>query len=490
MDETAISWLFVGVYTTAIVVVAWMNSRKAKTLQSFSVGNRNVSPVFIGLSLAANLTSAATFVINPGLIYAFGLAGFIGYSVATPLGIYIGLTVLSKRFRKVGDRYTVITVPDWVGSRFGDKRITVYLSVVSLLQVTFLVLIVVGLSAVLMNVLQIPVTVAMALVIGFTFTYILVGGASTHVWTNSVQAVIMIVAAGLLLGSGLPLFDHGITAFFRQLEAVGPHYASVTNPDSLLFRDFFEGILCNFLIGLAIITQPHVISKALFLRTERDVNTYLITAIVAQTLFFMLLFVGLYARLLLPGATLPVDKVIPTYIVHTFSPVLRSIIMLGVLASGFSTMEGILLSLSTIFANDFVRNVFPMHNRDQESVRRRLLVTTRLFLVVLAPVTFALSYDQYLHPSLSVALFAQNGVYGLFSATFVPILFGVFVRGTSKNVMLLASVTALVVHFSMYYGHLTMYYNNPGVTASVALASSMLVALIGMSVARPREATA
>lgn len=492
MSETTISWTFFVAYCLIIGGVAWYNSRKSKTLRSFSIGSRDVSPMFIGLSLAANLTSAATFVINPGLVYAYGLAGFIGYSLATPLGVYVGLVVLSKRFRKIGDQYTVLTVPSWVGSRFGDKRMTVYLALVSLLQVTFLVLIVVGLSVVLMNVLQIPIEAAILIVIVFTFSYIILGGASAHVWTNTVQAIIMILVACILLGSGYSLFQDGIGQFFARLSAVGEHYGSFVNPESKLFRDLFEVIVCNFIIGIAIITQPHVISKALFLRTERDMNRYLATAIVVETLFFSLLFVGLYARLFMPDTTLPVDRVISVYIVQMFSPLLRAVIMLGVLAAGFSTMEGILLSLSTIFSNDFYRNVVQSFGAgmDEAEGKRRLLRVSKTFLVILAPITFVLSYDQFLHPSLSVALFAQNGVYGLFSATFVPILFGVFARTMNSKVIFFASLTALIVHFGMSYGHITVYYNNPAVTATAALISSLVVALTGTMMVNNSRATA
>jgi sodium/pantothenate symporter len=487
MSGTTLSWIFFIGYGLAIAGIAWYNSRTAKTLQSFSIGSRDINPIFIGLSMAANMTSVATFVINPGIIYAYGLAGFIGYGIATPLGIYLGLIVLSRRFRKIGDTYTVITVPGWIGSRFGDKRMTVYLALVSLLQITFLVLIVVGLSVVLMTVLEIPIIAAMITVIVFVFAYIILGGASAHIWTNTVQAIIKIVAAIILLASGASLFSGGIGAFIEKLQAVGPHYAAAVNPDSRLFRDYFEVIFCNFIIGIAIITQPHIISKALFLRTEKDVTKFLVTAILVETLSFALLFVGLFARLTLAGPALPVDRVISVYIVQTFPPFLRAVIMLGVLSAGFSTMEGILLSLSTIFSNDFYRQVVPARNADPELRKRHLLRVSRVFLVVLAPLTFYLSYDQFLHPSLSVAIFAQNGVYGLFSATFIPILFGVFVKTVNRHVIFASSVTALVVHFGMSYGHVTMYANNPGVTGAVALLASLTVALVGHLLTRKPE---
>jgi SSS family solute:Na+ symporter/sodium/pantothenate symporter len=98
--------------------------------------------------------AAVIFVINPGLIHAYGWAGVVGYGMAAPLGIFIGLVVTSKRFRRVGDRFTVLTVPQWLGERYGDRRLTVFFAFASMLQITFLVLIVTALVLVLMSVLH------------------------------------------------------------------------------------------------------------------------------------------------------------------------------------------------------------------------------------------------------------------------------------------------------------------------------------------------
>jgi sodium/pantothenate symporter len=481
MPDTFLAWVFFGVYAVIIVGVAWYNSRKSKSLQSFSIGARDAGPVFVGLSLAANMTSTATFVINPGLVYAYGWAGFVGYAIANPIGIFLGLFILSKAFRRVGDRYAVLTVPQWIGNRFNDKRLTLYLSLVSLFQITFLVLIVVGLTVVMTNVFQISIIASLCIVIGFTFTYIFFGGASAHIWTNTIQAIIKIGVAIILLISGLVVFQDGLGPLWERLAAVAPHYGSMVNPDSKLFRDYFEVVFCNFIIGVAIVTQPHIISKSLFLRSERDVNKYISTALVAEVLFFSVLFVGIFARLLLSGPVLPPDRVISTYIVQQFSPLMRSVIMLGILASGFSTMEGILLSLSSIFSNDFIRTTGWLREKDEQTLKARLLRLSRLFIVVLAPVTFVLAYNQIVNPSLSVAIFAQMGVYSLIAATFAPILFGVFWKGAvPRNLVLVASATALLVHLGMYFGHITTYHNNPGVPATFGILVSTAILGIGL----------
>ncbi len=478
-SETFLPWLLFLVYVAGISVLTLWNRRKAGSMESYAVGTRRVPPVFIGLSLAANMTSVATFVINPGLIYAYGWAGIVGYAMAAPLGIFVGLVVTSKRFRQIGDRFTVLTVPQWLGERYGDRRLTVFFAFASMLQITFLVLIVAGVTLVLMSVLQLSLAVTLTVVVGFTFAYILLGGAAVHVWSNTVQALVMIAVAVALVASGAELFAGGFGAFLARLQAVGPHYAAMTNPDSLLFRDLFEVLGANFLIGLAIIMQPHIVSKALYLRSERDVNVYLVTAVLVGTLFTAVMLTGLYARLTLGGGLAP-DRVVATYIVEAFSPGARAFVMLGVLAAGFSTMEGVILALSSIFANDFYRPLARMAGGGEDAVRGRLLKVSRLFLVALAPVTFVLAWWQITAPSLSVAIFAQNGVYGLFAATFAPVLLGIFSNRVGAGLAFAAAGTALLVHFGMYYGKLTIYHTNPAVPAACALVASLVVVGFGL----------
>ncbi len=89
--------------------------------------------------------------------------------------------------------------------------------------------------------------------------------------------------------------------------------------------------------------------------------------------------------------------------------------------------------------------------------------------------TAFLAWRQIVAPSLSVAIFAQNGVYGLFAATFAPVVFGLFTQRATAKLAATAAITALVVHFGMYYGGITHYHNNPAVPATFALIISTLV---------------
>ena len=99
--------------------------------------------------------------------------------------------------------------------------------------------------------------------------------------------------------------------------------ATLYNTASPLFRDGFEVIFCTVVVGVAIVCQPHIITKSLLLKNERDVNVYLVAGIIVQMLFFLVVIVGLYARLEFPdlqhdGQTILPDSVTSTYLVTSF----------------------------------------------------------------------------------------------------------------------------------------------------------------------------
>jgi sodium/pantothenate symporter len=91
--------------------------------------------------------------------------------------------------------------------------------------------------------------------------------------------------------------------FIARLAAIDSSLIETTNRDSFLFRDFTEIIFVQIIVGIAIVCQPHIITKSLLLKKESDVNRYLMIGVAAQMLFFAVVFAGFYARLSLPDLT-------------------------------------------------------------------------------------------------------------------------------------------------------------------------------------------
>jgi sodium/pantothenate symporter len=277
------------------------------------------------------------------------------------------------------------------------------------------------------------------------------------VYTNTIQALIMLVVAFILLGSGYEHFSDGIQGFLDKLSRIDPQLVKPTYPKSPLFRDFYEIIFAQFIIGIAVVVQPHIITKSLLLKKESEVNRFLLVAVIVETIFFLVVLTGLYARLTFPGLSagdvpLKNDGIIPAYVVAAFSGgrlavIIGLVVVLGLISAGLSTLEGLIQSVSTTVTNDIIKPLFGKKIRKETDY----ITINKIAIVILAVISFVISWNQLQFPKLSVAILAQNGVYAYFSAAFVPVLFGIFMKGSGKKAAFSASVIAIVVHFGIFY---------------------------------------
>lgn len=465
MPESSFTWVAVCAYA-ALMVGAGAFSKRASSFRVFAIGGRSNHPVLIGMAVAAGAVSSTTFVINPGLVWLYGYSAFVAIALSSTAGFLFGLVLFSKSFRRIGEKFEALTVAQWVGDRYRSRGLRIFFGGVSLLQVAYVVLIVVSLAQVLSKGLSVPAIPAAVFVVVFTCGYIFFGGTSTHILTNSIQSVVMTVVALLLIFSGGSHFSDGLPAFFDKLRSVGPYFADSVNPTSDLYRDLYETVVSQFVIGAASALLPHLIVKSLYLRSEREVNTYLVTASTLVLLFKMVLIAGLYARLELGAAEgLKPDNVMATYFVTHFSPLVRALVTVGVLAAGFSTLEAIILALASIFSHDIVRpSLLALGRRTVDE-----LTLARVFFVLLIPITSVLAWRQIVSPSLSVIIFAFNGILALTAAVVPAIVFGIYSKSQSARAAFFSAIAALVVFYGLLFFKISMYHTNPMIPGTVAI---------------------
>lgn len=503
------TWFLIIFYSILIIYFVIRGALKTKSLSDYAVGNINFSPAFVGLSLAVSMTSAATFIVNPGLIAVYGFSGVLSFGIFFPLATIISLIVLTKSFRKYGQSLKAVTLAQWVGKRYESKYFALFMGFLSFLLITFIVLILVALTKVLSKALNANEIWVLAIIIIFVFGYMMFGGANSLVYTNTIQAFVMLIVAFILLFSGYEYFKGGIDAFFQKLAVIDPVLTKSTNPQSVLFRDFFEIAFAQIIVGAAVVCQPHIITKSLFLKKEKDVNKFLITAVIAEIIFFSVVFAGLYARLSFPdltanGEVLKTDGIIPAYVVKIFSNGILSVIIgliviLGLISAGLSTLEGLIQSLSTTITSDLIKPLFGKYIKTEKPY----ILLNKFAIIFLAVISFIVSIDQLLNPKLSVAILAQNGVYAYFSVAFIPIVFGIFIKSVNIKAPAIASIAAFVTHFTIYYGlpylvnnyglafgQFTKYLEgpvrNPGIASASAIIVSTVVGIISHQVTKQK----
>lgn len=494
------TWILIALYGSAILYFVIKGAMGIKSMKDYAVGSISFSPVFVGLSLAAAMTSAATFVINPGLIARYGISGVLSFGVFFPLASLVSLVVLTKSFRKYGESVSAVSLASWIGKKYNSNGYSLFIAFLSVLLITFIVLILVALTKVFASALNTNEVYTLAVIVIFVFGYMMFGGANSMVYTNAIQAGIMVVVAIILITSGYEHFKDGIGAFLEKLKSIDPVLVKATNEGSPLFRDFWEIALVQIIIGIAVVCQPHIITKSLLLKKESDVNRFLVTAVIVEALFFSVVFAGLYSRIEFPtleldGIPMNTDNIIPSYVIRIFSTgwialLVGLFVILGLISAGMSTLEGLIQSLSISITNDIIKPLFGKKIYNES----KYMTINRISIVALAVVAFLMSRDQLLHPKLSVAILAQNGVYAYFSIIFIPIVLGIFTKNTRLYAPLFASITAFVTHFTVYYGfplvvnsgtasfgYFDKYFSgtvqNPAIAAASAIVLSAIVGL-------------
>lgn len=479
MAPKVFAWVVFGLYVVTTTALAIRGMRKTTSLASFAIGGGRMGPVMVGITLAAAVSSTATFVINPGFVYANGVSALFHFGVAGYGGVLFGLVVLSKGFRTIGGRYSALTLPHWLGARYESPALRTYFALLNLiLAVTFCVLIVKGSALVMQHTLGLGYATSVVVIVSFVFTYITIGGSFAHAYIGVVQGAIMALVALAVFASGLPLlFDS--PGVFERLASQDPALVATIHPDSPLFGSVWQVFVCGFIVSYGLVCQPHILTKSLYLESDRDLPRYLIVSGVVGSTFALMLVVGLWARVLFPGIESQ-DAVIAVYIEKAFTPYLGTFVSLALLSAGMSTMDGLLVGASSIVGNDLFLGLLGerlMPDASREARERKALLASRGILVVMGAAALILS----LNPPQLVGLFAQMGVYGLVAASAVPMTAGIFLARPSRTAAAAAAVIGPAVHFAHY---IYVFYGrgefiNPAVTATEGVIASALAYGLG-----------
>ncbi len=477
----SLAWGLFLLYIAGTTYLGWLGFKKTDNFSAFAIGMGDMHPFVVGITMAASVASAATFIINPGFIYVHGISALIHMGLALCIGFCTMLIILSFKFRQLGESSKALTMPDWIGKQFKSKAFGVYFSIVNLFALAFVVLIVGGLSIVMQELLGLSNVMSLIIILTFVTGYVFIGGTYAHVFTNTLQGSLMLGVTVLILASGAYLFFED-QSFISMLAEQDKNLIAPVNPESNLFNDFFSVYISGFLIGTALVCQPHILTKALYMKSDKQVKQYLIFGIIALVLFFLLPAAGFYARLTVPADQLldvatgafRQDLVMTAYIKNAFPEWLFTVISVVLLAAGMSTLDGLLVSLSTITANDMILPIIAAKSKGtatNEEQLKKAYTWSHVILVVIAIIAFLIA----LNPPQLLGIFGQVGVYGMAVAAVPPLLIGIFWEDASLKITWWISALTLFVHFFLYFfgaelfPQISLTFANPGVTASLAL---------------------
>ncbi|MGB3409076.1 MAG: sodium:solute symporter [Jannaschia sp.] len=430
-----LDWISITLYFLILIGIAiWVIRKKENNTEDYFLAGRNVGWFVVGASIFAS---------NIGSEHVVGLAG-TGASDKLPLLIYEiqawVVLILGWVFLPFYARSGVFTMPEFLEKRF-DARSRWVLSIFSIVAyvLTKISVTIYAGGVVVAALLGIDFwTGAIATVI-LTGIYTVLGGMRAVVYTETLQAVLLILGAAVLTYIGLDK----VGGWSSMQETLGPEYFNMwrpaTDPDfpwpSLLITSTIVGIWywC---------TDQYIVQRTLTARNIKEGRRGTIFGALLKLLpVFLFLIPGIIALTLKMRGELhwdSPDEAFPVLMSNLLPSGLRGLVAAGLLAALMSSLASVFNSCSTLFTVDIYKKLNP-NTPERKLVRTGQIATVFVVIVgiiwipIMANISGVLyeylqSVQAYIAPPIT-AVFILGIFYKRISATgaFATLIMGILV---------------------------------------------------------------
>ncbi len=409
-----------------IFLILWglYQGRKVKNNCDYAIAGRSLPGWAAALSERATGESSWALLGLPGMAYATGLT-----EIWTALGCVAGIITawagLAWRLRDEAEKYQVNTFSEYIAKKHGE--LGKWIRVTSSLTIVFFFFFYVGAQFLgggktLFTLFEIPEKWGMLVTALVIIPYAIYGGFRSVVYTDCIQAILMIVTlvitpiVGILFIAKAPgMFAHSIP---QALANAGPRYLSLTGAAS----GFAAGVMImaafswffGYLGG-----QPQLSMRFMAIKdaaqAKKARNIGIAWTLVAYIGALAVGWIGI--AIFGPGGLPDQEHVLPAVLLKLFPPALAAVLISGAIAAMISTADSLLVLSASELSENLIK---PLSKKDDpaDCLRRSRLITAMLAVVALAL--------AYLFPTrliFTIVGYVWAGIGGTFS---IVILFSLF----------------------------------------------------------------
>lgn len=440
-------------------------------VQEYFLGNRELGGFVLAMTMIATYGSASSFLGGPGAAYKYGL-GWVLLAMSQVASGYFVLMILGKKFAIVVRKYQAVTVTDFLRARYHSHTVAI-ISAVSIIIFLFSAMIAqwVGGALLLESLLGISYNSALFIFAVSVLIYVIIGGFRAVVVTDSIQGIIMLVGTIIILTATI-IAGGGIEAIMSDLYHQNPDLLSPYGSDRSLTPIYLSSFW--ILVGVGVVGLPQMAVRAMSYKSTRAMHrAIIIGTIVVGVIMFGMHLTGVFARAILPDIEI-LDSVMPTLTLTILPPWLAGIVLAAPLAAIMSTVDSLLLLVSSAVVKDIYLTYI---NPEAEMKKIKRL---SFFVTAFIGITVCLLAIQPPDLLIWLNLFSFGGL----EAVFIwPVVLGLYWRTANKY----GAITSMVVGMSSYiFSHL--FYPNPfGLhTVVLPIILSLFVFIIGSKLTKEK----
>lgn len=428
-------WICIGLYFLVLLGIAiWVIRKGKKNTKDYFLAGKNVGWFVVGASIFAS---------NIGSEHVVGLAG-AGAGDKLPMLIYEiqawVVLILGWVFLPFYTRSGVFTMPEFLEKRF-DARSRWILSVFSIIAyvLTKISVTIYAGGVVVSALLGIDFWTGALSTVILTGIYTVLGGMRAVVYTETLQAVILIIGAAALTFFGL----NEVGGWASMKATVTPEYLNmwrpVTDPDfpwpSLLITSTIVGIWywC---------TDQYIVQRALAAKNIKEGRRGTIFGALLKLLpVFLFLIPGVIALALKMRGELEwdsADQAFPVLMSNLLPSGLRGLVAAGLLAALMSSLASVFNSCSTLFTVDIYKKLKP-DTPEKQLVRTGQIATVIVVIIGIIWIPIMANISGVLYEYLQKV---QSYISPPITAVF---LLGIFYKRINANGAFITLVAGFII---------------------------------------------
>jgi SSS family solute:Na+ symporter len=351
-----LDWIAIALYFLVLAAIAiWVIRKKENNTEDYFLAGRNVGWFVIGASIFAS---------NIGSEHVVGLAG-AGAGNRLPMLIYEIhawiVLALGWIFLPFYQRSGVFTMPEFLEKRF-DHRSRWILSVFSIAAyvLTKISVTIYAGGVVVSALLGIDFWTGAIATVVLTGIYTVLGGMRAVVYTEAIQAVVLVIGAAVLTLIGLDQ----VGGWESMKETVTPEYLnmwrSASDPDFPWPALFISSTIVGIWYWC---TDQYIVQRALTAKNLQEGRRGTIFGALLKLLpVFLFLIPGVIALTLKMRGELnwdSPDEAFPVLMSNLLPSGLRGLVAAGLLAALMSSLASVFNSCSTLFTVDIYKKLRP-----------------------------------------------------------------------------------------------------------------------------------
>lgn len=408
-------------YFILVWIVARVGGRKSSDNESFFTAGRKSPWWLVAVGMIGSSISGVSFVSVPGMV------GGIQFTyLQTVLGFFVGYLVIAYVLLPVYYKLNLTSIYAYLGERFGKNShktgAWIFLISKSTGAAARLYIVAIILQNMVFDSMHIPFVVTVLIILLIIWLYSFQSGIKSILWTDFLQAIILILALLLMTVQMISSVDTVDTGFWKQWYESDLTRIFVWD-DWISKQHFVKQFVSGILIAIVMtgldqdMMQKNLTCKSLP-DAQKNMRWYGFAFIPVNFLFLLLGFAVLQFasgnQLPLPGKG---DEILPFMANNHFSIYLLLLFVIGIAAAALSSADSALASLTTSFYVDILGK--SKSNQDEKkSKRTRMFVHAAftLFFILIIYVFRLVNNTSVIDAIYIMASYTYGPLLGLFAA--------------------------------------------------------------------------